>query len=102
MARQIDFDFSAPIWSDLDADWARFHKETPGVYRELLRLTRSRIHAQRLAGKEKPYVSIKSLFEEIRPRFPGLNNNYTSRYARHLMVSEPDLRGVFRTRGLRS
>lgn len=91
--------------SDLQADFERFHRDNPRVYEELVRLAR-----QAVAGRRLARVGIGMLWEVLRWHFWlqttdvefKLNNNHRSRYARLIMDSEPDLRGVFETRGLKS
>jgi hypothetical protein len=79
-----------------------FHHENPHVYDELVRL------ARRARRRGVARVGMKMLFEVLRWDFAlrtggdefKLNNNYTSYYARLVMVNEPDLEGVFETRRL--
>jgi len=84
----------------------RFHHQHPEVYAHLVNLTREAIYT---FGRTK--VGIKQLFEVLRwermiAGLPSdgeafkLNNNYTSRYARLIMTTEPDLTGVFELREL--
>jgi hypothetical protein len=65
--------------------------------------------AARRAGRER--YGIKSIYERLRWHMNvettgseefKLNDHYTSRYARLLMENEPDLKGFFETRTLRS
>lgn len=89
---------------DLDARFAAFHHAHPEVYDTLARLARQ----ARAQGRER--CGIKLLVEVARwetflaGREDGyrLNNSLVSRYARRLMDREPDLRGFFETRELRS
>lgn len=92
------------MMSRLDRKFFAFHRHNPHVYEILLRLARE---AKR---KGKLHLGIGMLFEVMRwemaltttdPDFK-LNNDYRSRYARLLMLNEPGLRGMFRTRTLRS
>jgi len=79
-----------------------FHQDNPHVYRELVALARQ-AHAR---GVRR--IGMKMLFEVLRwnvaLRTGGddfkLNNNYTSYYARLIMLHEPDLDGIFETRQL--
>ena len=76
------------------------------VYDSLVKLAR-----QLLARGFKRYA-IAGLFEQVRWHFQlergpddddfKLNNNYKPHYARLIMEREPDLRGFFETRGLKS
>lgn len=83
--------------------FAVFHAEHPEVYVELVRLARE----AKAAGVR---VGMKALWERLRWSFTvdrpsgkfKLNNVYTARYARLIMENEPDLRGLFETRRLRS
>lgn len=81
--------------------FARFHAENPDVYRELRELA--------LAGRRRGLkrLGMKALFEIVRwnralatrgEEF-RLNNNFTAHYARLLMEQEPELVGIFETRG---
>jgi hypothetical protein len=82
--------------------FTRFHRENPHVYLELVRMSRQLV----AHGHEK--IGIGMLFEVLRWRHMlqttgdtfKLNNNYRSYYARLIMLSEPDLRGVFELRRL--
>jgi len=84
-----------------EADFWRFHRNHPEVYAELVRLAQQATRA----GRRK--FGMKALWEVMRWNFwlkPGgdkfkLNNNYPSFYARLIMEREPDLAGVFETRG---
>lgn len=91
--------------SQLEADFQKFHAANPAVYAELARLARQAV------AKGRRRVGIGMLWEVLRWHFWletktdeefKLNNNHRSRYARLLMEREPDLRGVFETRGLKS
>ena len=91
-----------------DRDFEEFHEANPVVYLELAKLARQA--KQRGLGR----VGIRMLWERLRWHFavevtptPGtepfrLNDHLTSRYARLLMAQEPDLRGLFETREIRS
>lgn len=104
MERQVElFDLGKPT---IGQQFRRFHAEHPEVYEELVSLSRIAKMAGRQAG-------IKMVFEVLRWNRmiaglpdPGedykLNNNYHSRYARLIMRQEPDLKGFFETRRLRS
>lgn len=81
-----------------------FHKVNPHIFEEL----KTMAFALKMRGHE--YYSIKGLFEVLRFRRATqtegdlfkLNNNLTSRYARLLMGSVPELNGFFRTRELKT
>ena len=82
-----------------------FHENNPQVYMALVALARE------LVAKGYQKIGIKMLFEVVRWQFMlattdssefKLNNNYHSRYARIIMQKEPDLRGVFSLRGLKT
>lgn len=88
-------------------EFERFHTANPWLYEELCRLARL---WKKNTGR---CCNISMLWENVRFNHgikalanPGdewcLNNNYRSRYARMIMDNEPDLKGMFRTRRLRS
>ena len=91
----------------IDRRFAAFHAAHPDVYEALVALCRqARATGRRSAG-------IGMLWEVLRWNRlvaglpdPGekryLNDHYRSRYARMIMAAEPDLRGIFETRTLRS
>lgn len=91
----------------LDRRFLEFHSHNPHVYEELVRLVReAKDHGHRRVG-------IKMVWEVVRWNLTirtnvadeedfKLNNNYHSRYARLIMVQEPDLHGVFELRQLKS
>jgi hypothetical protein len=87
-----------------DREFLGFHEANPEVYAELRDLARQAV------ARGRKCASIKMLFEVVRwerylrttdPDFK-LNNNFHSRYARLLMAREPELRGLFELRELRS
>lgn len=84
--------------SSLDPRFYEFHEKNPKVYKQLIALARK---AKR-GGKER--VGIGTLWEVMRWENPDLklNNSYRSRYARMIMMKEPELQGLFRTRVLKS
>ena len=94
------------LWSpSIEVAFWNFHTNHPEVYEGLVRLAYQAINA----GRER--IGIKMLFEVLRWEWiitglPDaseefkLNNNYTSRYARLIMESEPLLAGVFEIRRL--
>lgn len=86
-------------------DFEHFDVLNPHVYEDLVRL------ARQLAARGHRRIGMQMLFEVLRwERMLDtvdasgfrLNNNYASRYARAIMDNEPDLRGVFEVRELRS
>lgn len=88
----------------LDREFSEFHESNPDVYAELVRLAREAV------ARGRRRIGIKMLWEVLRWHFWlqtssedfRLNNNFPSRYARLVMAREPDLRGVFETRALKS
>lgn len=81
----------------------KFHEENPHVYQQLARLARQ----WKAAGHRK--IGIATLFEVLRwetglvtrdDEGYKLNNSYRSRYARMLMMNEPDLVDFFEIRSL--
>ena len=98
--------FQGNLFDDtIETEFLKYHRANPHVYQMLVKLAR-----QVKASGRKQY-GIKSLFERLRWHMDfetksvapfKLNNNYTGRYARLLMEQEPELRGIFITRELRS
>jgi hypothetical protein len=88
----------------IDARFEAFVRDNPEVYSTIVSLARQ----AKEAGKKR--VGIKALFERARwdlwMRTHGdeyrLNNSYSSRMARLIERNEPDLRGLFELRTLRS
>jgi hypothetical protein len=89
----------------IDVEFGQFLERHPAVYDELVRLAREWM----AAGHTK--CSISLLWERLRWEYGirgdvdgavAFNNNYRSRFARLIMWREPDLRGAFDTRQLRS
>jgi hypothetical protein len=88
----------------IDRQFAEFHANNPSVYAELAAL------ARQAKARGRTRVGIKMLYEVVRwQRFVAstgddyfLNNNYHSRYARLLMAQEPDLRGLFELRAIKT
>lgn len=84
----------------------RFHEANPDVYAELVLLARQ----AKQRGRER--WAIGSLWEVLRWQRMmrtvdettdlKLNDHYRSRYARLIMLTEPDLSGFFEIRQLRS
>lgn len=88
----------------IDKQFEAFHEANPQVYEALRTLALGAIRA----GRTK--IGAKALWERMRwdmwiattEKAPRLNNNYCSRYARLLMLSEPELSGAFDIRTLRN
>lgn len=89
----------------IQARFEAFHVKHPEVYLELVSI------ARRLKSKGRTHYSMDSLLHVVRYHrdIEGteeggykLNNDFTSRYARLVMETEPDLVGFFETRGLRA
>ena len=95
-----------PNWwsSEIELAFEKFHDENPHIYEDLVNRTRM------LKRMGRRRVGMKMLFEVLRWQHLvrtaaddfKLNNDYTSRYARLIMEQEPDLEGMFETRGLKS
>ncbi|MFH9612862.1 hypothetical protein ACH4MM_03675 [Streptomyces pratensis] len=77
-----------------------FDAANPLVYRALERMATRRL----AAGATR--VSLKDLFEDLRRQLPhgvaGLNNNYTSLYARQLINDHPRWASAFELRRRRA
>lgn len=101
---------AAPKWPEptretpLDQRFWVYHEANPVLYDTLARLALTAVQ------QGKRHIGAKALWERMRwelwmaadgDEF-ALNNNFTSRYARLLMAREPELRGVFELRELRS
>lgn len=91
-----------PQGNTLEAQFLRFDRQNPHVYRLLVRLAREWVRST--GGKS---LGIKALYERARWEVGittdgdddyTLNNNYTAFYARKIMENEPDLRGLFALR----
>jgi len=93
----------ATRYNDAPKSWeerfAKFHRENPHVYRELVRLARI------ARGKGLNKYSMKALFEILRWNHVTttgeefkLNNCFTRFYSRLIQEQEPDLRGFFENR----
>lgn len=89
----------------IDSRFADFHRANPHIYRKLVDLCRE----VKAAGRD--HYSVKALFErlrwwhhiELRSQEPFLlNNDFTSRYARAIMMCEKDLANFFELRKLTS
>ena len=89
----------------IQARFEAFHEANPHIYRNLVWLAREHV----LAGVHR--LSIDYLYHVIRwrmfvetrsPELFKLNDHFTSRYARLIEGREPDLRGLFACRRLRS
>jgi hypothetical protein len=89
----------------IDERFAKFHRENPLIYRKLVNLCRE------VKGAGHDHYSVKALFErlrwwhhiELKSKEPFLlNNDFTARYSRAIMLFEPDLAGFFEVRKLRA
>jgi hypothetical protein len=89
----------------IDARFAKFHNDNPQIYSLLRRFSLS----AKNAGMHN--YGMKAIFERVRWHVDvetktrdgfRLSNDYTSRYARLLEREEPQLRGFFNMRPLRS
>jgi len=83
----------------IDQRFEAFHARNPEILEQLIQLAR--------AAKARGFRSytIKGLWEVVRFRSDPvtaeryrMNNDFTSRYARLVMASEPSLKGFFTTR----
>lgn len=96
-------DIKGDDFESLDDQFEAFHKRNPHILRMLHQLALA-VHRR---GKK---IGMKALWEKLRYEYVvetdddvyRLNNNYTSRYARLLMETYPELNGFFETRVLRS
>lgn len=88
-----------PHQADYDIRFQANLIENPDVYKTLVKYS---LEAKR-AGRN--HFSIRWVWEEARnnnDKLGGLNDHFHSRYARLIMALEPELKGVFDTRRLRS
>jgi len=101
MIEQLDLAFLATIQTEFD----KYHANNPHVYDLLVQL------ARKVKARGRKHYSIASLFEQVRWHFNfevdtddgfKISNNHRSRYARLIMEREPDLKGFFNTKTLRS
>lgn len=104
---QLELFPNLPVVSgnSIDEQFMEFHVANPHVYRNLVRLARE----AKSQGCKK--IGMKFLIERLRWEYIvktnhaaseyAINNNYTSRYARMIMDTCPDLQGFFETRRLR-
>ncbi len=98
-ARYPEHDHAKDIRT-IEEAFQRFHEANPHVYREIVRVAR----VAKGGGYDR--WSIKGIYEIIRwdsidtDETPKLPNNFTSRYARLVMDSEPDLAEFFVTHKL--
>ena len=89
----------------IDERFADFHRKNPHIYRKLVNLARE------VKGAGHDHCSIDFLFHrlrwhyriELKDKSPfKLDDHFTSRYARAIMMCEPDLSDFFEVRKLRS
>ncbi len=81
-----------------------FHENNPHVYKKLVQMTND------LKSQGHRKIGMQMLFEVIRWRSMmstngdayKMNNDYCSRYSRMIMENEPELDGIFNTRGLKT
>lgn len=100
-----------PLYATVDAigqRWWEFHLAHPEVLHALVKLARTYREARGADAR----LGAKMLWERLRwdaavgaipgidPESYKLNNNYASRYARHIMATCPDLAGAFELREL--
>lgn len=93
-------------FTTIQEQFGEFHRLNPSIYNRLVSESR------KLLGRGHKKIGMKMLFEVLRwlhytqTEDPSsdfkLNNNYHSRYARLIMDCEPDLKGVFELRELKS
>jgi hypothetical protein len=78
-----------------------FHAHHPHVYRTLERMA-----ARRRLAAGATRISLKDLFEDLRRQLPygvaGLNNNFTTLYARRLIDAHPHWASAFELRRRRA
>lgn len=88
----------------IDERFADFHKKNPHVYRNLVRLALDDLARGSHRGVAALFEEIRYAFEETEhnPTEYKLNNDYASRYARLIMITEPRLAGHFETRTLKA
>ena len=89
-----------------DRRFLSFHALNPRVYEELVRLARE------ATGHGHTKIGVRMIWEVMRWNLTirtfdpfsdfKLNDHYHSRYARLIMIQEPDLFGVFELRQLKS
>ena len=86
----------------IDARFQAFHQQNPHVFALLVRLAREaqqrgarRIGAKALMERARWDLALETSGDEYR-----LNNDYTSRYARLIADTHPDLAGLFQFRRL--
>ena len=92
------------LFSQIDEDFLQFHLANPHVFHSLVSLA----YQWKNRGHER--CGIGMLFEKLRWNSGmmtsggdfKLNNNFRSRYARMIEDCNPELRGLFDTRDLRS
>jgi hypothetical protein len=89
----------------IDAKFWEYHKNNPIVFKAFKRF------AEEVKRRGFDTYSAKAIFERVRWHISfetisedgfKLNNNYTSRYARLLVLEVPEFDGFFRTRTLKT
>jgi hypothetical protein len=91
---------------EIQREFLKYHQANPHVYKFLVRFAREALQELEARGKARCY-GIAACVERARwhinfevKGFPDfkLNNDYRARYARLIMKTEADLRGVFALR----
>lgn len=88
----------------IDERFADFHNEHPEIYDQIVALCRRRKQRGLSHWRTKAAIEVVRDLWERRARRPlhGINDHFSSRYARLIMENEADLRGFFELRKLRS
>lgn len=90
----------------IDSRFREFHAEHPGVYTELVSMARQiKTRGYQRIGIELIWSAFRwNRMMQLPPDEAGfkLNDHYRSRYARLIMLREPDLAAFFQTRNLRA
>lgn len=90
----------------IDTRFRDFHANNPSVYTELVTMARQ-LHSRgyRRIGIELLFAAFRwnRMLSTTADEYGfKLNDHFTSRYARLIMATEPDLNDFFRTRTLRT
>lgn len=85
----------------MESRFEEFHRQHPHVYQELVRLARQAVSAgRRRLGIRMLWERLRwTLYVERKGDDYKLNDHLTAPYSRLIMRQEPDLRGLFETRG---
>lgn len=98
----LDIEIPAPSGrpATIEEQFHAFDEQHPWIYRRLERLVEERL----ATGATR--IGVKALFEALRWQIPhsvpGLNNNFTSLYARKLIDGNPGWAHVFELRRRRA